>query len=112
MNDSPNPTSRREFLRNSTAAVGGALAAPFVLTTSSRAQSPGETLRIGLVGCGGRGSGAAAQALKADKNVELTALGDAFEEPVQRALKSLKKVAEDKVKVQPDQCFHGLDAYQ
>ena len=92
--------------------MGGALAAPFILTSSGLAQSPGETLRIGLVGCGGRGSGAAAQALKADKNVELTALGDAFEEPVQRALKSLRKVAEDKVKVEPEHCFYGLDAYQ
>ena len=113
MNNSTNhPTSRRDFLKNSGVAVSGAFAAPFILTPSSFAQSPGETLRIGLVGCGGRGSGAAAQALAADKNVQLTAVGDAFEEPAHRAIKGLTKVAGDKVKVEPDQIFHGLDAYQ
>ena len=113
MNNSANPpTTRRDFLKHSTAAMGGALAAPFILTQTGLAQSPGETLRIGLVGCGGRGSGAAAQALAADKNVQLTAMGDAFEQPVKRAINSLQKVAGDKVKVEPDHCFYGLDAYQ
>ncbi len=113
MNDSTNfPTTRRAFLKNSTAAMGGAFAAPFILSHTGLAQSPGETLRIGLVGCGGRGSGAAAQALNADKNVQLTALGDAFEEQLTPALKRLQKVAPEKVKVEPDHLFHGLDAYQ
>jgi myo-inositol 2-dehydrogenase/D-chiro-inositol 1-dehydrogenase len=111
MNDSsPSPTTRRAFLKNSTAAVGGVIAAPFI--SSSFAQSPGETLRVGLVGCGGRGSGAAAQALNADKNVALTAMGDAFEEPLQRSLKSLQKTTDEKVKVVPEKCFVGLDAYE
>ena len=105
-------TSRREFLKNSGAAVGGALAGPLILARSSFAQSPGETLRVGLIGCGGRGSGAAAQALNADKNVVLTAVGDAFEDQLQHGLASLKKQIPDKVKVEPDHCFTGLDAYQ
>ncbi len=113
MNESQNvPTSRREFLKSSGAAVSGALAAPFILTGSSFAQSPGETLRVGLVGCGGRGSGAAAQALNGDKNVLLTAVGDAFEDQLQRGLSSLRKQNPEKVKVEPDHCFVGLDAYQ
>jgi predicted dehydrogenase len=69
-------------------------------------------LRVGLIGCGGRGSGAASQALSADKNVVLTAMGDAFEDPLQRSLSSLQKEHADKVKVTPDKCFVGLDAYQ
>lgn len=89
------------------------MAAPFILSTSVRAQnSPGETLRVGLIGCGGRGSGAAANALAADKNIELTALGDAFEDQVKRALPGLKKAHPEKVKVEPDHCFAGLDAYK
>ena len=89
------------------------MAAPFILSTSVRAQnSPGETLRVGLIGCGGRGSGAAANALAADKNIELTALGDAFEDQVKRALPGLKKAHPEKVKVEPDHCFAGLNAYK
>jgi predicted dehydrogenase len=102
--------TRREFIKTSAAA---AIAAPFVLTSSARGQnSPGETLRIGLIGCGGRGSGAAAQALSADRNVALTAIGDAFEDQIKHALPNLQKTHPDKVKVQPEHCFSGLDAYK
>src|SRR5947209_1529692 len=59
------PTSRREFLRNTSAAVAGG-----VLATGAYAAGT-DVLRIGLVGCGGRGTGAAGQALKADKAVKL-----------------------------------------
>ena len=69
-------------------------------------------LRVGLIGCGGRGSGAASQALNADKNVVLTAMGDAFEDQLQKSLQSLQKEHPDKVKVAPEKCFVGLDAYQ
>jgi len=106
-------TSRREFLRTSSVAVvAGAITAPFVLT--SQAASPGDQLKIGLVGCGGRGSGAALEALHADSNIAITSMGDAFKEPLDACLKNLqnKKDIADKVKVQPDQCFVGLDAYQ
>jgi len=111
MNQQPSSQeTRREFIKTSAAA---ALAAPFVLTSSALGQdSPGETLRIGLIGCGGRGSGAAAQALSADKNVALTAIGDAFPEQIDHALKNLQKTHGEKVKVKPDHCFSGLDAYQ
>src|SRR5262245_15049968 len=111
MKHQPHPgENRREFIKTSAAA---ALAAPFILAGSARAQSsPGETLRVGLVGCGGRGSGAAAQALSADKNVVLTAVGDAFEDQLHRALPGLRKTHPEKVKVEPDHCFTGFDAYQ
>ena len=112
MNSNPPPvTSRRDFLKTS-AAITTALAAPAILPGNLFAGANSDTLRVGLVGCGGRGSGAADQALKADPNIVLTALGDAFPEPLQDSLNNLKKAHPDKVKVTPDKCFTGLDAYQ
>ena len=109
------PTSRRAFLRTSTAAaLGGALSAPLILGTKSSAASPGDTIKVGLIGCGGRGSGAAKQALNADKNVIVTCMGDAFSDRLKQSLANLKADAEvgDRVKVSEDNCFVGFDAYQ
>ena len=108
---SNNLTSRRDFLKTS-ALVGSALAAPALMPGELFARENTDTLRVGLIGCGGRGSGAASQALNADKNIVLTAMGDAFEDQLQRSLQSLQKEHADKVKVTPDKCFVGLDAYQ
>jgi predicted dehydrogenase len=104
-------TSRRDFLKSS-ALVGGALAAPAILSPNLFAGTNSDTLKVGLVGCGGRGSGAADQALSADKNVVLTAMADAFEDRLQTSLKNLQTKHAEKVKVTPDKCFVGLDAYQ
>ncbi len=104
-------TSRRDFLKTS-ALLGSALAAPAVLPGGLFAAENDKTLKIGLIGCGGRGSGAADQALNADKNVVLTAMADAFPEPLQASLKNLQKQHPDKVKVTPETQFVGLDAYQ
>jgi predicted dehydrogenase len=71
-----------------------------------------ETIRIGLVGCGGRGTGAASNALAGDKNVILTAMGDVFEDQMQRSLTALRNEQPEKVKVEPDHCHIGLDAYK
>ena len=107
-------TSRREFLKSSsTAAFAGAIAAPHFFTSSSHAASPGETLKVGLIGCGGRGTGAAAQALKADSTVELFAVGDVFERALSGSIKAVAAEAgADKVKVKPENMFVGLDAYR
>lgn len=108
----PNPvTTRRDFLKTS-AAIGSVLAAPAILPGNLFAGTNSDTLKVGLVGCGGRGTGAAAQALGADKNVILTAVGDAFPEPIEPALKTLSKDFSDKLKVTPEHRFVGLDAYQ
>jgi myo-inositol 2-dehydrogenase / D-chiro-inositol 1-dehydrogenase len=104
-------TSRREFLKTS-ALIGTALAAPAILPGQLFAGGNTAPLRVGLIGCGGRGSGAASQALSADKNVTLTAMGDAFEDQLQKSLHSLQKAHPQKVKVTPENCFVGLDAYQ
>jgi predicted dehydrogenase len=110
----PNPTSRRHFLKTSTAAaVGGVIAAPAILGTKSSAASPGDEIRVGLVGCGGRGTGAAAQALQAGSDIHLVAVGDAFEKPLAGSIKAIAAEAgAEKVKVKPDKMFVGLDAYQ
>ncbi len=103
-------STRREFLKTS-ALVGGALAAPAILPGGLFAQN-NDTLRVGLIGCGGRGTGAATQALNADKNVVLTAMADAFENQLQSSLKGLQAQCGEKVKVTPETSFVGLDAYQ
>jgi predicted dehydrogenase len=108
---STNLTTRREFFKTS-ALAGGLLAAPAILPGKLFAKENSDTLRVGLVGCGGRGSGAADEALSADKNVILTAAGDAFEDRLQTSLKNLRTEHGDRVQVAPDKCFVGLDAYQ
>lgn len=107
--------SRREFLStSSTTAVTAAIAAPLALSHLSplRAQEAG-TLRVGLVGCGGRGTGAAANALSADKNVKLVAMGDAFADRLKGSLETLKKQkVADKLDVTEENQFVGFDAYK
>lgn len=100
-------TSRRGFLRTS-AAASMAIAAPAVLAKPGNTQE----LRIGLVGCGGRGTGAAFNALKADPHVSLTAMADLFEDHLQNGLQALTKQVPDKVRVEPQQCFLGFDSSQ
>ena len=103
-------STRRGFLK--TAAVGGTLAA---LPLASNLYAAGDdVLRVGLIGCGGRGTGAASQALLADKNVKLVAMGDAFEDRLESCLETLhsdKKLA-GKIAVGPDHRFVGFDAYK
>lgn len=101
--------SRRKFLHASGAA---ALAAP-MLGSKAFAQNQG-TLRVGLIGCGGRGTGAAAQALKADSNVKLVAMGDAFANRLENSLNTLRRQEdiEAKLDLPEDRRFVGFDAYK
>jgi predicted dehydrogenase len=105
--------SRREFLKTSTAAVvGGSLAGSLALTRSAHAAGS-EMLKIGLIGCGGRGTGAAQQALQADAHVQLTALGDTFDDRIRNSLAALaQSVPADKLDVPEDRQFVGFNAYQ
>jgi predicted dehydrogenase len=74
----------------------------------------GDSLHIGLIGCGGRGTGAAAQALAAAPNVQLVAMGDAFEDRLEQSLATLRKeeTVAARVDVPPDRRFVGFDAYR
>jgi predicted dehydrogenase len=101
--------SRRQFVKASGLALGGAVA----LGRATAQVSPGETLRVGLVGCGGRGTGAAAQALAADSNVKLTAMGDAFKDRLESSLQTLsKQEIAKKIDVPEKHRFVGFDAYE
>jgi predicted dehydrogenase len=85
------------------------------LTVAESAHAAGsDLLRVGLIGCGGRGTGAATQALNADKNVQLYAMADAFEDRLETSLGRLKKDEDiaGKINVAPDRRFVGFDAYQ
>lgn len=101
--------SRRQFLLTGTAA---AVAAPAILSSVSRAAENGDKLRIGLVGCGGRGTGAAGNALTADPNTVLVSVGDAFTDPANRAVDGLRAQFGDRIQVPQDRRFTGLDAYK
>ncbi len=109
---SPRP-SRRDFLKNSAVASAGAMAGGLTIARAAHAAGD-DTLKVGLVGCGGRGSGAARDALHADDNLKLTAMADVFEDRLQGSLKGLKKdgTVGDRVVVDQDHCFVGFDAYQ
>jgi predicted dehydrogenase len=108
--------SRRDFLKSSTvAALGGALAGSLAVSRSAHAAG-GDTLKVGLIGCGGRGTGAAANALGADSNIKLVAMADVFDDQLQRSLKSLQETLKDKasekIAVAPERQFVGFDAYE
>jgi anaerobic selenocysteine-containing dehydrogenase len=81
MNDIPDAIpSRREFLKTSAAAgVAGTLLSTFASPAHVYADG-NDVIKVGLIGCGGRGTGAANQALRGDPNARLVAMGDAFEE--------------------------------
>jgi predicted dehydrogenase len=119
MNDSKQPqteaaVTRRSFLKNtSTAVAGGALLGALPVERFALGASPGDTIRIALVGAGGRGSGAADQALNAGGDgVKLVAIADAFEDQAKGSLKNLKKKHENTVQVKDDMIFTGFDAYK
>lgn len=112
-NTSASGHSRRSFLKQSSSALAAAsVAAPFLAFPQRAFAENSDTLKVGLIGCGGRGSGAANQALNADPNVVLTAMGDAFGDRLQNSLKALQQSNADRVKVTPETSFVGLDAYQ
>lgn len=104
-------TGRRDFLRTGSAgAIGSALVAGFPAIVSGAQAN--KAIKVGLVGCGGRGTGAASQALKADDYSELTAVADIYQERIDACLETLQKISPTKVKVDPKNQFVGLDAYQ
>ena len=105
-------SSRRDFLKaGAAAATIPALAAQFA---ASAFAAGSDKLKVGVVGCGGRGSGAAVQALSADPNVELVAMADAFGDALNSSLNQLTKSEglAGKVRVADDHKFVGLDAYK
>lgn len=109
----PSPSrSRRTFLKQSAAAVvGGSLAATPSLGFGPHAGG-NDLLKVGLIGCGGRGKGAAVNAMKADDNVCLSALADLFPDKIEEAKKNLAGSLGDKWQVTEERCFVGFNAYK
>ena len=106
-----NRSSRRGFLKKSATALSGAAVASLAVRGGAYAAG-NDVLKVGLIGCGGRGSGAAAQAMAADPNNKLIAMADVFEDRVKASREQLKKIKGDQVAVDDEHCFVGFDAYQ
>jgi predicted dehydrogenase len=104
-------TNRRTFLMQS-AAAGAAAVSALELGHVAHAQGS-DVIKVGLVGCGGRGTGAAEQALTADSATRLTAMGDAFEDYLNISHDNLKNSAVgERVEVPTERRFVGFDAYK
>jgi predicted dehydrogenase len=102
--------TRREALKTASLA---SIAAAFSATGGAFAAYASERIRVGLVGCGGRGTGAAVDCATASPDVVVAALGDLFPDQIQGSLADLrKKLPADRVTATPDTCFSGFDAYQ
>ena len=102
--------SRRDFLKTSTAvAIGSGLASGLSLTGAYAAGS--DEIKVGVIGCGGRGTGAIDNVLSSAEGVRLVAIGDLFKDRLDASLKNLAKHGE-KVAIPADRQFVGWDAYQ
>jgi predicted dehydrogenase len=91
----------------------GTAAAAAMAAAAEKLQAQGETpIRAGLIGCGGRGTGAALNVLEAYPNVEIVALADMWPERLDRARQALVKSKDPRVKLEDARCFTGFDAYK
>jgi len=111
-----NQPTRRQLLRGASAAAMATTVGPYASAGPRRSRRPGgnELLKVGLVGCGGRGTGAAANALRADENVKLVAMADVFGDHLESSLNTLSQQEElvGKIDVPEERRFTGWDAYK
>ncbi|MFK7734425.1 MAG: Gfo/Idh/MocA family protein [Pirellulaceae bacterium] len=106
----PQDSSRRNFMKTTTAVAAGSAAALNV-AKSAHAQGSDE-IRFVVIGCGGRGSGAAENIMKTKGNVKLVAVADAFPTKAKNSIKVLQRKYPDKIDLPEDRIFTGLDAYK
>lgn len=104
-NEKDNSVSRRSFLMKSSLAA----AVPFFTGIHA---SGSDSLKIGVIGCGGRGTGAAMDAMRADNSVRIVALGDLISSRVKECRERLTKEFSDRISVPDSACFSGFDAYK
>jgi predicted dehydrogenase len=100
--------TRREFIKTTAAA---SLAAAMPRLPEAYAAGS-DTIRVGVVGCGGRGTGAAIDCLNAAPGVEVVAMYDLFMDRIDSSLKAIKEKHADKVKVTPERMFTGFDGFK
>lgn len=101
---------RRDFIKTSAVLTGGALLSSIPLAGAYASGS--DTIKIALIGCGSRGTGAAFQALSTKFNLKLVAMADAFPDKLEKSHKSLlTKFGAEKISVSEDKKFTGFDGY-
>jgi predicted dehydrogenase len=105
-----NRTTRREFLKTSGTALAGAALASAIARPGYAAEN--NTIKIALVGCGGRGTGAAAQAMSTQGPTKLWAVADVFDHRLQSSLANLKAKHEKQLDVPQERQFIGLDGFK
>jgi myo-inositol 2-dehydrogenase / D-chiro-inositol 1-dehydrogenase len=98
--------NRRDFLKTTSTLAAAAALAPGVFAANN------DTLKVALIGCGGRGSGAASQALSTEGPLKLVAMADAFKDRLDSSYNELKGRHPDRVDVLEENKFIGFDAYQ
>ena len=110
--------SRRDFVKGSSLLAGGILAAP-LLSNANFFSGSDDTIKIAVVGCGGRGTGAAMQALSSKQNVKIVAMADAFKDNLDNCHKSLTEEINNSIgelakrlDVPEERRFTGFDGYQ
>jgi predicted dehydrogenase len=110
--------SRREFVKQTSLLAGGLIAAP-LLSKANYFSGADDTIKVVLIGCGGRGTGAAMQALSTKQNIKLVAMADAFQDNVEKCYANLTKEnnssskpgVKSKIDVPAERRFFGFDAY-
>src|ERR1700754_2141799 len=106
--------SRRDFVKKSSLLAGAVLAAPF-LSRANFFSGADNVIKIALIGCGGRGTGAAVQALSTKENVQLVAMADAFPDRLNDSYNNIKEEMAGKpgrLNVKEENKFTGFDAYK
>jgi len=103
--------NRRTFLKSSTVAAAAAGATGLALGRSAHAAGS-DVIKIGMVGCGGRCTGAAAQVLQGDPGTQLVAMSDLFADRVEGKRAALKRMLPGRVDVADERCVVGLDGYK
>lgn len=112
MNDNKKDLTRRNFVKGSAMVAGGVLLTPSAFSSPSIMKGK-QQLKLVVVGCGGRGTGAVSQALRADKDVVLVAMADAFQDRLDGCLSSLSKMFDDKqLAVKDKNKFVGFGSYK
>jgi predicted dehydrogenase len=98
--------SRRDFIKASAASVAA-------LGVAGRAYAGGaDTIRVGIIGCGGQGTRDLVSCVRSSPGVEIAAMGDLFEDRLEESIEKLRKEVPDALKVTPDKRFVGFDAYK
>jgi len=103
-------SSRRDFLRQTGGLVAASATVGGLAARMHAAQD--DTIKVALIGCGGRGTGAAINALNTKGPTKLMAMADVFENRLKSSLTRLGKGFKDKVDAPPERCFLGFDAYK